>query len=115
LALRPVTKDRDRARALAAQLPPPRKPRGVRDMRPDRDADGSDVVVDRVPPAGGMATPPGEDRRGRHPAQQPDRRLAVARKDPVVALECVDGAGLHRLVIPEDRVGADPALAVMEE
>src|SRR5205807_716886 len=37
------------------------------------------------------------------------------REDPVLALEGVDRAGLHRLVVPEDRVGADPPLAVVDE
>ena len=49
------------------------------------------------------------------PAQEADRRLAVAREDPVLVLERVDRAGLDRLVAPEDRVGADPALAVVDD
>ena len=81
----------------------------------DRDADRGDVVVGRVPPAGGVAAPPGQHGRGGHPAQEPDRRLAVAGEDPVVVVERVGGAGLDRLVVPEDRVGADPALAVVDD
>ena len=57
----------------------------MRHVRRDRDADRRDVPVERVPPAGRVAAPPREHRRGRHPAQQPDRRLAVAREDPVLA------------------------------
>ena len=69
----------------------------------------------RAPPAGRVAPPPLEDRRGRQPAQEPDRRLAVAREDPVAPLERVDRAGLDRLVAPEDRVRPDPALAVVDD
>ena len=65
---------------LASQPLAPGEPGRVRHLRRDRDADRGEVVVGRVPPAGRMAAPPGEDRRRRHPAQQPDRRLAVAGK-----------------------------------
>src|SRR5204863_8947577 len=44
-----------------------------------------------------------------------DRRVPVAREDPVLALERVDGAHLHRLVVPEERVRADAALPVVDE
>ena len=47
--------------------------------------------------------------------KQPDRRLAVGREDPVLLLEGMDGARLHRLVVPEDRVRADAALAVVDD
>src|SRR5205814_10428841 len=90
----------------------PRQAGSMRHVRPDRDTDRSDVVVEGVPPPGRMTAPPGEDRRHRHPAQQPDRGLAVTGEDPVLAFERVNGAGLHRLVVPEDRVRADPALTV---
>ena len=93
----------------------PREPGGVWHVGSDRNADRRDVVVEWIPPAGRMTAPPGEHRRDRHPAQEADRRLAVAGKDPVVALERIDRAGLHRLVIPEDRVRADPALAVEDD
>ena len=49
------------------------------------------------------------------PAQKPDRRLAIAREDPVLVLERVDRAGLHRLVVPVDRVRPDPPLAVVDD
>ena len=49
------------------------------------------------------------------PAQQADRRLAVAREDPVALLERVDEAGLDRLVAAEDRVRADASLAVVDD
>ena len=62
-----------------------------------------------------MAAPPREDGRGRHPAQEPDRGLAVRGEDPVVVAERVRRAGLHRLVVPEDRVRPDPALAVVDD
>ena len=62
-----------------------------------------------------MAAPPGEDGRGRHAAQQPDRRLAVAREDPVALLERERRARLHGLVVPEDRVRPDPALPVIHD
>ena len=81
----------------------------------DRHADRRDVVVGRVPPPRRMAAPPVQDRRGRHAAQEPDRRLAIAREDPVDVVERVHRAGLHRLVIPEDRVRPDAALTVVDE
>ena len=115
LGRRAVAEVDDRARALAFQLLPPGEAGRVRDVGPDRDADRRDVVVRRVPPAGRMAAPPGEHGRRRHPAQQPDRRLAVAREDPVVVLERVYRAGLHRLVVPVDRVRADAALPVVDD
>ena len=87
----------------------------MRDVRRDRDADRRDVVVGRVPPARRVAAPPLQDRARRHSPQQPDRRLAVAREDPVLVLEGVDRARLHRLVVPVDRVRADPALAVVDD
>ena len=62
-----------------------------------------------------MAAPPVEDGARRYPAQQPDRRLAVAREDPVFVGERVHRAGLHRLVVPEDGVRPDPALAVVDD
>src|SRR5438067_7643793 len=111
---RAVAEEHDCAGRLPAQLLSPSKPGSVRDVRPDRDADRGDIVVRRVPPARGMAAPPREHRRRRHPAQQADRRLAVARKDPVVVLECMDGACLHRLVVPEDGVGPDASLPVID-
>src|SRR5207302_7940715 len=37
-----------------------------------------------------------------------------AREDPVVILERMRRAGLHRLVIPEDRVRPDASLAVVD-
>ena len=51
----------------------------------------------------------------RHAAQEPDRRLAVAREDPVLVVERGHGADLHGLVVPEYGVGADPALAVVDD
>ena len=62
-----------------------------------------------------MPAPPGEDGRGGHPSQETDRGLAVARKDPVALLESKDRTGLHRLVVPEDRVCADAALSVVDD
>ena len=115
LARRAVAEVDDRDRLLALQLLPPREPGGVRHVRRDRDADRRDVVVGRVPPAGGMAAPPVQDRRGRDPAQQSDRALAVAREDPVLVRERVRRAGLHRLVVPEHRVRPDAALPVVDE
>ncbi len=115
LARRAVAEVGDRDRVLAAQLLAPGEPGGVRDVRADRDADRGDVVVGRVPPAGRVAAPPLQDRRGGDPAQEPDRRLAIAGEDPVLVGERVRRAGLHRLVVPEDRVRADPALAVVDE
>src|SRR5918993_1090936 len=110
-----VTEERQRAGALAAQPLAPGKPRRVRHLRRDRDADRGDVVVGRVPPAGRVAAPPGEDRRRRHAAEKADRRLAIAREDPVVVLERVHRARLNCLVAPEDRVRADAALAVVDD
>src|SRR5918994_2342168 len=110
-----VTEERQRAGALAAQPLAPGKPRRVRHLRRDRDADRGDVVVGRVPPAGRVAAPPGEDRRRRHAAEKTDRRLAIAREDPVVVLERVHRARLNCLVAPEDRVRADAALAVVDD
>src|SRR5207302_1324733 len=51
----------------------------------------------------------------RDPAQQPDRRLAIARKDPVLVGERVNRPRLHRFVVPEDGVRADPALTVVDD
>ncbi len=48
----------DRAAALALQLLPPGESCGMRHVRRDRHADRRDVVLRRVPPAGGMAAPP---------------------------------------------------------
>ena len=110
-----VAEERQRAGRLAAQPLPPGEPGRVRHLGRDRDADRGEVVVGGVPPAGRVPAPPGEDRRRRHPAQEPDRRLAVAREDPVLVLERVERAGLDRLVAPEDRVRADPALAVVDD
>src|SRR6188508_1136570 len=110
-----VPEVRDRTGVLAAQPLAPREARRVRHVRRDRHANRRDVVVRGVPPAGGMTTPPRQHRRRGHPAQEPDRRLAIAGEDPVVVLECVHGAGLHRLVVPVDRVRPDPALAVVDD
>ena len=63
----------------------PGEARGVRDVRRDRHADRGHAVALRVPPAGRVAAPPGQHRRRRQPAQEPDRRLAVRREDPVSA------------------------------
>ena len=49
------------------------------------------------------------------PTQQADRRVAVARKDPVALLERVYDARLDRLVPAEDRVRADASLAVVHD
>ena len=87
----------------------------MRHVRADGHADRGDVVVGGVPPAGRVASPPGQHGRGGHPPQEADRRLAVAGEDPVSVLERVHRAGLHRLVIPEDRVRADPALSVVHQ
>ena len=87
----------------------------MRHMRRDRHADRGDVVVGRVPPAGRVAAPPRQHRGRRHSAQQADRRLAIAREDPVVVGERVHRARLHRLVVPEDRVGADAPLPVIDD
>ena len=115
LARRSVAEEGDRHRAFALQLLAPGEPGRVRDLRRDRHADRGDVVVGRIPPAGRMTAPPVEDRGRRQAAQQPDRRFAVAREDPVLVLERVSGAGLHRLVVPEDRVRADAALTVVDD
>ena len=115
LRRRPVAEVRDRDPVLALQRRPPRVADGVRYVRRDRDADRRDAVLLRVPPARRMAAPPGEDGRDGHPAQEPDRRLAVAREDPVALLERERRAGLHRLVVPEDRVRPDAALAVVHD
>src|SRR3954471_18865557 len=112
---RAVAEERDRDGALAAQLLAPRESGCVRHVRPDRDADRRDVVVGRVPPAGGMTAPPREHCRRGHPAEEADRGLAVRREDPVVVLERVDRACLHRLVVPEDRVRADSPLTVVDD
>ena len=105
----------DRAGVLAAQALAPGEPGRVRDVRRDRDADRRDVVLGGVPPARRMAAPPRQHRRRRHPAQEPDRRLAVAREDPVRALEREHRAGLHRLVVPVDRVRPDAPLTVVDD
>src|SRR5688572_20024576 len=110
-----VAEEDERALRPAAQPLPPCEAGRVRDLRPDRHADRGDVVVGRVPPAGRVAAPPGEDRRRGQPAEEADRRLAVAREDPVVVLERVERSGLHGLVAPVDRVRADPALAVVDD
>jgi len=55
-----------------------------------------------------------QDRLDRHPAHESDRRLTVGREDPVVVLEREGRARLDRLVVPEDRVRADPALPVVD-
>ena len=110
-----VAEERQRAGRLTAQPLAPGEPRCVRHLRRDRDADRGEVVVGGVPPAGRVPAPPGEDRRCRHAAQEPDRGLAVAREDPVLVLERMERAGLDRLVAPVDRVRADPALAVVDD
>ena len=115
LARRAVAEERHRDRVLAAQLLPPGEPGRVRQVRRDRDADRRDVPVGRVPPARRMAAPPLQDRLGGHAAHEPDRRLAVGREDPVVVRERERRARLDRLVVPEDRVGADPALPVVDD
>ena len=50
-----------------------------------------------------------------HAAEQADGRLAVAREDPVLPVEGVGGAHLHRLVAPVDRVRADAPLPVIDD
>ncbi len=112
---RAVPEVRDRGGRRALELLAPGEAGGVRDVRRDRHADRGDPVLGRVPPAGRMPAPPVQDGARRKPAQEPDRRLAVAREDPVLVGERVHRAGLHRLVVPEDRVGADPALAVVDD
>ena len=94
---------------------PQASPAACGHLRRDRDADRRDVHVLRVPPAGRVPAPPLEDRGGRQAAQQPDRRVAVAREDPVAVLERVDGTGLDRLVAAEDRVRPDPTLSVVDD
>ncbi len=115
LRRRAVAEERERDTVLALEARPPREPDGMRDLRRDGHADRGDVELRRIPPARRVAPPPGEHGRDGHPAQEPDRRLAVARKDPVAVLEREHGAGLHRLVVPEDRVRADPALPVVDD
>src|SRR5207244_11190498 len=88
---------------------------GVRDMRPDRHADRGYAELGRVPPASRMAAPPMENGARRDPAQQPYCRLAIARKDPILVGERMYRPRLHRFVVPEDRVRADPALAVVDD
>src|SRR4029079_6936458 len=56
---RAVAEEGNRTRALALELLAPREPRGVWDVRRNRNADRRDVVVRRVPPACGVAAPPG--------------------------------------------------------
>src|SRR5579884_4135510 len=114
-ARRAVAEVRDRDGGIALQLLATGKPGSVGDLRPDRHADRGDPVLRRVPPAGRMAPPPVQHGARRHPSEQPDRRLPVAREDPVSVVERVHRAGLHRLVVPEDRVRADAALAVVDE
>src|SRR4051794_35164831 len=115
LARGAVAEIRDRDRRVALQLLSPGEPDCVRDVRRNRHADRGDAVLRRVPPAGRMPPPPVEDGARRHAAQQPNGRLAVAREYPVLVRERVHRAGLHRLVVPEDRVRANPALAVVDE
>src|SRR4051795_3267413 len=115
LARRAVAEVGDRDGRVALQLLAPGDAGGVRDVGRDRHADRGDAVVRRIPPPGGMTPPPVENGARRHPAQQPDRRLAIAGEDPVVTGERVHRADLHGLVIPEDRVRADPALAVVDD
>src|SRR6478752_8560726 len=105
----------DRDGRVALQLLAPGQARCVRDVSRDRHADRGYAILRRVPPAGRVPPPPVEDGARRHAAQQPDRRLAVAREDPVLVGERVHRPGLHRLVVPEDRVRANPALAVVDE
>src|ERR671919_627868 len=62
-----------------------------------------------------VAAPPGEHGLGRHPAQDPDRRFAVGGKDPVLVRQREGRAGLDGLVAPEDRIRADPALAMVDD
>ena len=62
-----------------------------------------------------MPAPPRKHGRRRHSAQEPDRRLAVRREDPVAILEREHGSRLQCLVVPEDRVRADPPLAVVHD
>ena len=115
LGCRAVAEERERDAVLPFQLRAPGEPDRVRHLRRDRHADRRNAVVLRVPPARGMPAPPGEHRRDRHPAQEPDRRLAVSREDPVALLEREHRTRLHRLVIPVDRVRPDAALAVVHD
>jgi hypothetical protein len=110
---RAVAEEHHRHGLLALQLLAPRDAGRLRDVRRGRDADRGEVPVGRVPPAGRMAAPPLEHDLRRQPAHEADRRLAVAREDPVLVAERVGGARLDRLVVPGDRVGADPALTVV--
>ena len=97
------------------ELLAPRETRGVWHVRRDRHADRGDVVVLGVPPAGRMPAPPRQDRRRRQSAQQADRGLSVRGEDPVLVVERMDDADLHRLVVPEDRVRADAPLPVVDD
>ena len=78
----PRSRRRRRATSATRSSPlsaePHAKPDGVRDLRRDRDADRRDVELGGVPPPGRVPAPPREHRRDRHPAQEPDGRLAVA-------------------------------------
>jgi hypothetical protein len=62
-----------------------------------------------------MAAPPLQDRRRLHAAHEPDRRLAIAREDPVVLAQFKGGSRLDRFVVPRDRIGADAPLPVIDE
>src|SRR5579884_2199476 len=115
LGRRAVAEDHHRDAGLPLQLLPPGEAGRVRHVRPHRHADRRDVPLERVPPAGRMSAPPLQDRRRRQAAHEPDRRLAVAREDPVLGGEREGGAGLDRLVVPGDRVRADPALTVVHD
>ena len=97
------------------ELRAPREPDGVRHLRRDRHADRRDVVLHRVPPArrDGRATRTARSRPAcRAGGRSPTRG---SREDPVALLEREDGTGLHRLVVPEDRVRPDPALPVVDD
>ena len=59
------------------------------------------------------ATRPGSSRR--HPPQQADRRLTIRREDPVLVCQGMHRSCLNGFVPPEDGVGADPPLPVIDD
>ena len=114
---RAIAEEGDRARLARPSAPRPRRgpPRARRASRSGRRSRRRGLRA-RVPPAVRMAAPPaaGSSRpacraRGRSPTRGSSGRSSRRRSS------AIRRAGLDRLVVPEDRVGADAALPVVDD
>ena len=84
----------------------------MRDVGGDGDADGRHAVLERVPEPCRVAAPVLQHLGRRLVAHEADGALPVRREQPVVGGRRAHGAHLHRLLAPEDGIGAEATLTL---